>query len=110
MKAVRSIQYIAAVTRPDIPYAAHTLARHMAGSASKHWLAVLHVMRYLQSTTDVVFVVIHASAGVATSAQAMAWCMGGSLFVCVCSHALGIFSDPPSICGDSDLRCFIDFV
>ena len=55
-------------------------------------------------------VVIHASAGVATSAQAMAWCMGGSPFVCVCSHTLGIFSDPPSICGDSDLRCFIDCV
>ena len=46
-------------------------------------------------------VVIHASAGVATSAQAMAWCMGGSPFVCVCSHALGIFSDSPSVCGDS---------
>ena len=55
-------------------------------------------------------VVIHASAGVATSAQAMARCMGGSPFVCVCSHALGIFSDPPSTCGDSDLRCFIDCV
>ena len=50
-------------------------------------------------------VFLHASAGVATSAQAMAWCMGGSPFVCVCSHALGIFSDPPSMCGDSDLRC-----
>ena len=55
-------------------------------------------------------VVIHASAGVATSAQAMAWCMGDSLFVCVCSHALGIYSDSPSICGDSDLRCFTDCV
>ena len=62
---------------------------------------------------------ISASAGVSTSAQAVAWCMGGSLFVCVCSHALRIFSDPPSICGDSDLpsicgdsdlRCFIDCV
>ena len=54
--------------------------------------------------------VIHTSAGVATSAQAMAWCMGGSLFVCVCSHALGMFSDPPSVCGDSVLKCFIDCV
>ena len=53
MKAVGSIQCIAAVTRPDIAYAAHTLARHMAGSATKHWLAVQHVMRYLQSTIDV---------------------------------------------------------
>ena len=55
-------------------------------------------------------VVIHTSSGVATSAQVMAWCMGGSPFVCVCSHALGIFFDPPSICGDYDLRCFIDCV
>ena len=53
MKAVESIQYIAAATRPDIAYAAHTLAKHIAGSATKHWLAVQHVMRYLQSTIDV---------------------------------------------------------
>ena len=53
---------------------------------------------------------IPASAGVATSAQAMAWCMACSLFVCVCSHALGIFSDPPSICGDCDCVCLIDCV
>ena len=54
MKAVGSIQYIAAVMRPDIAHVAHTLARHMAGSAMKHWLAVLHVLRYLQSPIDVV--------------------------------------------------------
>ena len=54
MKVVGSIQYIAAVTRPDIAYAAHTLARHMAGSAPKQWLAVQHVMRYMQSMVDVV--------------------------------------------------------
>ena len=54
MKAVESIQYIAAVTRPDIAYAAHTLARHMAGSAMKHWLDVQHVMGCLHSKIDVV--------------------------------------------------------
>ena len=54
MKDVGSIQYTAAVTRPDIAYAAHTLAMHMAGGATKHWLAVQHVLRYLQSTIDVV--------------------------------------------------------
>ena len=53
MKTVGSIQYIAAVTRPDIAHAAHTLARHRVGSATKHWLAVQHVLRYLQSTIDV---------------------------------------------------------
>ena len=53
MKAVRSIQYIAAVPRPDIAYVGHTFARHMASSATKHWLVVQHVLRYLQSTIDV---------------------------------------------------------
>ena len=53
MKDAGSIRCIGAVTRPDIAYAAHTLARHMAGSATKYWLAVQHVMRYLQSTIDI---------------------------------------------------------
>ena len=53
MQAVGSIQYIAVVTGPDLAFAAHVLARHMAGSAKKHWLAVQHVMRYLQCTSDV---------------------------------------------------------
>ena len=53
MQAVGSMQYIAVVTRPDLAFAAHVLARHMAGSAKKHWLAVQHVMRYLQCTSDV---------------------------------------------------------
>ena len=58
MKAVGSIEYIAAVMRLDIAHAAHTLARHMAGSATKHWLAVQHVRRYLRSTIDVVLTFI----------------------------------------------------
>ena len=53
---------------------------------------------------------IYASACVAISAQAMAWFMGGALFVCVYSHALKTFSELPSICGDSEFRCFIDRV
>ena len=53
MQAIGSILYIALVTRPDFAFAAHVLARHMAGSAKKHWLAVQHVMRYLQNTIDV---------------------------------------------------------
>ena len=53
MQAVGSIQYVAVVTRPDLAFAAHVLARHMARSAKKQWLAVQHVMRYLQSMIDV---------------------------------------------------------
>ena len=40
MQAVGTIQYIAVVTRPDLAFAAHVLAMHMARSANKHWLAV----------------------------------------------------------------------
>ena len=54
MKAVGSIQYIAGVTRPDIAYTPHTLAGHTISSATKQCLAVQHVMRYVQSTIDVV--------------------------------------------------------
>ena len=53
MPSVGSIQYIAVVAGPDLAFAAHVLARHMAGSAKKHWLAILHAMRYLQNTIDV---------------------------------------------------------
>ena len=53
MHAVGSIQYIAVVTRPDLTFAAHVLAKHMAGSTKNHWLAVQHVMTYLQCTSDV---------------------------------------------------------
>ena len=52
MSAVGSIQYIAGVTRPDLSYTAHALARHMSGSLKEHWLAVQHVLRYLQATKN----------------------------------------------------------
>ena len=44
MQAVGRIQYIGVVTRPDLEFAAHFMARHMAGSAKKHWLAIHHVI------------------------------------------------------------------
>ena len=52
MKVVGGIQYIAVVTRPDIAFAAHSLARHMAASATEHWLAAQHVVRYLLKTVN----------------------------------------------------------
>ena len=39
-------------TRPDIAFAAHSLARHRAASAKVHWLAAQHVMRCLQKTVN----------------------------------------------------------
>ena len=55
------------------------------------------------SAAHLLAVVIHASAGVATSAHAMAYAWEAhSLSACALTR-LGIFSDSPSICGDSDL-------
>ena len=50
IKVVGSIQYIACVTRLDLAFAAHSLARHMSASSKQHWLAAQHVMKYLQKT------------------------------------------------------------
>ena len=55
MKVVGGIQYIVVVTRPDIAFAAHSLATHMAASAQVHWLAAQHVMRCLQKTVNLGF-------------------------------------------------------
>ena len=52
MKVVGGIQYIAVVMWPDIAFAAHSLARHMAASAKVHWLTAQHVMRHLQKTVN----------------------------------------------------------
>ena len=60
MKVVGGIKYIAVVSRPDIAFAAHSLARHMAASAKVHWMAAQHVMKYLQKT---VYLGLQFSAG-----------------------------------------------
>ena len=55
---------------------------------------------------------IHASAGVATSAQAMAYAWEAHYLSACTLTRLSIFPDPPSICGDSgtfiDCVCFSD--
>ena len=38
MQPVGSIQYFAVVTRPDLAFAAHILARHMGEPRSSGWL------------------------------------------------------------------------
>ena len=52
MSVVGRIQYIAVVAWPNIAFAAHSQARHMATSGKVHWLAAQHVMRYLQKTVN----------------------------------------------------------
>ena len=53
---------------------------------------------------------IHASAGVATSAQAMAYAWEAHYLSACALTRVGIFSDSPSICGDWILGTFIDCV
>jgi hypothetical protein len=50
MQVVGAFQHLACVTRPDIAFAASSLAKFMASSANEHWSAVKHVLRYLQLT------------------------------------------------------------
>ena len=52
MEVVGGIQYIAVVTRPNIPFAAHSQARHIVASAKVHWLAAQHVLRCLKNTVN----------------------------------------------------------
>ena len=50
---------------------------------------------------------MHASAGVATSAQAMAYAWEAHYLSACALTRLGIFSDSPSICGDWILGTFL---
>ncbi|XP_071572364.1 uncharacterized protein [Temnothorax nylanderi] len=49
-EAVRSLNYIALISRPDISYAVNTLARFLNNPSDLHWKAVKHVIRYLKGT------------------------------------------------------------
>jgi len=46
--------YLATTTRPDIAYAAGTLARFGSNPGVAHWNAVKHLMCYLQGTANYV--------------------------------------------------------
>jgi hypothetical protein len=51
-EAVGSLMYLSNSTRPDIAFASHTLARHMAKPTERHWGQVIGVMRYLKGTME----------------------------------------------------------
>ena len=63
-----------------------------------------HTILPRMSSYRVMHVVIHASAGVATSAHAMAYAWEAHYLSACALTRLGIFPDPPSICGDFGLR------
>ncbi|SGZ30867.1 BQ5605_C046g12250 [Microbotryum silenes-dioicae] len=50
LQAIGSLLYISLGTRPDIAFAVSYLARYANNPGSRHWIAVKHVLRYLQAT------------------------------------------------------------
>ena len=52
INAVRSLLYLAILTRPDIAYAASVSARFNSNPGPLHWKAVKHLFRYLKGTVE----------------------------------------------------------
>ena len=52
ISAVGSLIYLSQCTRPDIAFAAGTLAKFNSNPSPVHWKAVKHLFRYLQGTKD----------------------------------------------------------
>jgi len=52
LSAVRSLQYLATMTHPDIAYTVSYLARFNCNPGPKHWAAVKHLFRYLKGTLE----------------------------------------------------------
>ena len=50
MRLIGSLLYLMTCTRPDIAYAVTTLSRFMSKPKYSHWIAALHVVRYLKGT------------------------------------------------------------
>ena len=48
-EALGSLMYAQVGTRPDIAYAITSLTRFMTNPGKAHWLALLHIMRYIKA-------------------------------------------------------------
>ena len=46
---VGSLVYLT-ITRPDISYAVHQMSQYLSAPRSTHYVAVLHILRYLKGT------------------------------------------------------------
>ena len=44
--------YIANYTRPDIAFSINLLVRYTSVPTQRHWNGIMHILRYLQGTTD----------------------------------------------------------
>ena len=51
-EAVGALIWVATVTRPDLAYAVHTLAKFGDNLGPTHWKAVLKALQYLRRTGD----------------------------------------------------------
>jgi hypothetical protein len=49
-EAVGCLLYLANCTRPDLAFAANTLAKFLSNPAARHWALLKHVLGYLHST------------------------------------------------------------
>ena len=49
---IGSVNYLANTTRPDLAFAAHSLAAFNNSPCENHWITGKHIVRYLQGTID----------------------------------------------------------
>ena len=51
-EAVGALMWVANMTRPDLAYTAHTLAKFGDNPGSEHWKAVMKALQYLKRTAS----------------------------------------------------------
>jgi hypothetical protein len=54
LAGVGSLMYASMATRPDITYTMNKLSQYGSNPGHGHWTAVLHVLRYLHGTQEII--------------------------------------------------------